>query len=96
MTVLQQTQQRLSQHRASLVSRYPIRRMALFGSVARNESTPGSDVDILVEFSQPVGFQFFELAQELETLLGQKVDLVSRNGIKPAYFSAILPDLVDV
>jgi uncharacterized protein len=96
MTPLQQTRQLLGEHRASLATRYPIRRMALFGSVARNEATPESDIDILVEFDKPVGFQFFELAEELETLLGKKVDLVSQHGIKPDYFSAILPDLIDV
>ena len=96
MTVLQQTQQLLSQYRPILASRYPIQRLALFGSVARNEATPDSDVDILVEFSKPVGFQFLELAHELEILLGKKVDLVSKNGIKPAYFNAISTDLIDV
>ncbi len=96
MTVLQQTQTVLGQYRPFLASRYPIRRMALFGSVARNEATPDSDVDILVEFSRPVGFQFFELAHELERILGRKVDLVSRNGIKPTYFEAISDDLIDV
>jgi len=79
-----------------LSARYPIRRLALFGSVARNEHTPQSDIDILVEFSQPVGFQFFELAKDLENYLGQPVDLVSRNGIKPAYFAQIEADLLDV
>ncbi len=79
-----------------LSERYPIRKLSLFGSVARNEANPNSDVDILVEFSQPVGFQFFNLAKELEHYLKIPVDLVSRNGIKPAYFATIEPDLIDV
>ncbi len=79
-----------------LVKRYPIERMAIFGSVARNESTTLSDVDILVELNQPIGFTFFDLAKELETHLQMSVDLVSRNGIKPAYFAAIEPDLIYV
>ena len=78
------------------MTRYPIRRLAMFGSHARNEATPGSDVDILVEFSEPVGLQFFELARELEQILQKPVDLVSRYGIKPACYSAIEPDLIDV
>ena len=80
----------------SLAKRYPIGRLALFGSVSRNEHTTKSDVDILVEFTKPVGFQFFELARELEFYLDLPVDLVSRNGIKPAYFKEIEPDLIDV
>ncbi len=96
MNTLQDTRRLLSQHRSQLATRYPIQRLALFGSFARNEATPDSDVDILVEFSQPVGLKFFELALELENLLHQPVDLVSRHGIKPAYFAAIEPDLIDV
>lgn len=79
-----------------LLKHYPISRLAIFGSVARNETTSLSDVDILVEFNKPIGFQFFNLAKELEIYLQMPVDLVSRNGIKPAYFAAIEPDLIDV
>lgn len=98
MNALEHTRQLLVQNRAQLAARYPIRRLALFGSYARNEVTPDSDIDIdiLVEFSQPVGLQFLQLAQELEQLLHKHVDLVSRHGIKPAYFAAIEPDLIDV
>lgn len=92
----QQIIEKLAASRSVLVKRYPIKRLALFGSYARDEATPGSDIDVLVEFSQPVGFQFFDLAQELERLLDHPVDLVSRNGIKPAYYAAIEPDLIDV
>lgn len=88
--------EKLIASRPVLVKRYPIKRLALFGSYARDEATPDSDIDVLVEFSQPVGFQFFDLAQELEGLLEHPVDLVSRNGIKPAYYAAIEPDLIDV
>lgn len=67
--------------------------MGLFGSVARDEATDSSDLDILVEFSRPVGMEFLEMAEELETLLHCKVDLVSRKGIKDRYFAAIERDL---
>lgn len=92
----QDTTRILTQHRPLLAARYPIKRLAIFGSYARNEATPDSDVDILVEFSQPVGMQFLELAYELEQLLQKPVDLVSRHGIKPAYYAAIESDLIDV
>jgi len=92
----QQILKKLAASRPVLAERYPIKRLALFGSYARDEATPDSDIDVLVEFSQPVGFQFFDLALELEGLLGRSVDLVSRNGIKPAYYAAIEPDLIDV
>ncbi len=70
--------------------------MALFGSVARNEQSDVSDVDVLVEFNGRIGSGFLTLAFELEEELGTKVDLVSRGGIKPKYFRAIEPDLIYV
>jgi predicted nucleotidyltransferase len=73
--------------------RYPIRSMALFGSVTREDFGPESDVDILVEFDGAVGSRFIDLALELETHLGRKVDLVSRKGIREKYFQEIVQDL---
>lgn len=96
MNDLQQIQSRLRSIYPSLLQRYPIKRLAIFGSTARNERTPESDFDIMVEFSRPVGFQFFELANELENFLKCHIDLVSRNGIKPAYYAEIQNELVDV
>ena len=79
-----------------LAKRYPIKKLSLFGSVARQEANVKSDIDILVEFSSPIGIQFFNLAKDLENTLQHSVDLVSRNGIKPNYFAEIEPDLIDV
>lgn len=79
-----------------LAKNYPISSMAIFGSVSRGEDGSGSDVDILVEFSKPAGMQFIHLAYELERILQKKVDLVSKNGIKAAYFEEIQPDLIYV
>ncbi len=72
---------------------FHVRSLAVFGSYARNEQQPDSDVDILVEFDAPVGVEFIDLANYLEDLLQMRVDLVSRNGIKLKYFSEIQPDL---
>ena len=84
----------LHKHKLSLFAKYPIRSLALFGSYAPNGAREGSDVDILVEFSQPVGFEFIDLAGELEELLQQKVDLVSKNGVKPNVWPFIEKDLI--
>ncbi len=67
--------------------------MAVFGSVSRGENNENSDVDILVDFSQPIGIGFIDLADELENILKQRIDLVSRNAIKPKYFEQIKNDL---
>lgn len=88
--------QDLKRLKSSLAKRYPLKTMALFGSVSRSEHGKDSDVDILVEFDGKIGSRFIDLAEELESALGIKVDLVSRNGIKPKYYEAIRKDLIYV
>jgi uncharacterized protein len=75
---------------------FPLGRMSLFGSVARGESLPDSDVDILVEVDPSIGLGFVTLAERLEAVLGRKVDLVSRRALKPAFWKQIEPELIDV
>lgn len=62
---------------AKLCRRYHIRRLALFGSVLREDFRPESDVDMLVEFepNQTPGLEFFTIEDELGQLLGRRVDL---------------------
>ena len=87
----------LKKVKPSLEKKYGVKDLALFGSYSRNTAVPGkSDVDVMVDFSQPIGITFIDLADELEQLLQLKVDLVSRRGIKPKYFSVIEPDLIYV
>jgi predicted nucleotidyltransferase len=74
----------LRQESAELTKQFGVKSLLLFGSVARNESTSGSDVDLLVEFNRPVGyFGFFALQDYLETLLGCSVDLGTFQSLKP-------------
>jgi predicted nucleotidyltransferase len=75
---------------------FPLGRMALFGSVARGDTHDESDVDILVEVEPSIGLGFVTLAERLETVLGRKVDLVSRRALKPAFWKQIEPELIDV
>ena len=87
----------LKQAKPSLQIKYGVKDIALFGSYSRNTAVVGkSDIDLMVAFSKPIGLAFVDLADELEQLLQTKVDLVSRNGIKPKYFTAIEPDLIYV
>lgn len=79
-----------------LLKYYPIKHLALFGSISRQENNADSDVDIMVEFDRPVGMEFIHLCYELEKILNRKVDLVSRNGIKEKYFNEIKDDLIYV
>jgi predicted nucleotidyltransferase len=95
MTARDQILRTLREQRELLSRRYPIRRLALFGSWARGEALEKSDVDVLVDVDPSIGMRFVDLAEELERALGRPVDLVSRNGIKPAYWVRIEPELID-
>jgi uncharacterized protein len=80
-----------------LFDQYHIASLSLFGSVARNEARAGSDVDLLVEFSQPTGlFTFIELQQHLEMLLGCKVDLGTPRSLKPGIKTRVLQEAIRV
>ncbi len=86
----------LQQKKAILIEKYPITSIAVFGSYAREEQTQESDVDIIVEFSDSIGFKFIDLADELEDILKMNVDLVSKSGVKQKYFAQIQNDLIYV
>jgi predicted nucleotidyltransferase len=58
-----------------LKDRYGVERIAIFGSFAKGNQTPKSDIDILVQLTKPIGLDFMELADYLEEILGKKVDL---------------------
>lgn len=96
MKTLQEIKSTLNRNKQQLFAKYPIKSLATFGSYARNEQMEKSDVDIMVEFKDKVGLQFIDLAEEIESLIGFKVDLVSKNGIKERYYKAIESDLVYV
>ena len=75
---------------------FHVKSIGIFGSAVRTDFTPESDIDLIVEFDQPVGISFIDLADFLELKMQTKVDLVSRNGIKPQYFTAIEKEIVYV
>jgi predicted nucleotidyltransferase len=86
----------LQKNKTDLINRYNLKSIALFGSITRNEATEKSDVDILVEFDKPIGLDFVLLADELETILDVKVDLVTPAAIKPKMLEYIKRDLLYV
>lgn len=77
-----------------LAEKYAVNSIGLFGSVVRDDFSTTSDVDIIVEFSKPIGIEFVDLAEYLEKIIERNVDLVSRNGIKPKYFERIEKEIV--
>ena len=69
--------------------------LGLFGSFARENQKPSSDVDILVEFNEPVGFfHFYDVKIFLESILGRKVDLIVEDALRPEMRERIKEELV--
>jgi uncharacterized protein len=87
---------RLATHRAELAP-FRVASLALFGSAARSDLGPESDVDMLVTFIGPATFDgYMDLKAFLEDLLGRSVDLVTSEALKPALRSRIAHELVHV
>ncbi len=73
----------ITDRRAEFAVRFSVRRIGIFGSVARGEAGPESDVDILVEFAEPTFDHYMDLKFCLEEILNRKVDLVLADSVKP-------------
>src|SRR5438093_1137219 len=78
-----------------LAAKYGLRRFALFGSFAGGVPNAESDVDILVEFERPLGLKFMEFADELESVLGCHVDLLTETGLKTIRSNRVAADIAD-
>lgn len=87
----------LKQQNAELARQFGVKKLLLFGSVARDEATSVSDVDLLVEFNKPVGyFGLFALQDHLEKLLGCPVDLGTPDSLKPRIRERVLGEMIPV
>lgn len=79
------------------LNQFAVKSLAVFGSVARGETTESSDIDLLVEFNQPIGlFEFIRLKNYLEDLTGSKVDLVTSDAFRPSMRDTILSEAIYV
>ena len=87
----------LKQKNAEMTKQFGVKTLSIFGSVARNEATFTSDVDLLVEFNRPVGyFGLFALQDYLEKLLGCPVDLGTPDSLKPRIRERVMGELIRV
>jgi len=85
---------KLRRHKPVLHERFGVERIGLFGSYAKGKETPTSDVDIFVQFGRPIGWEFIDLKDYLEDVLGKRVDLVTEGALKPQLKDAILSEVV--
>lgn len=96
MTSLNSILETLKLHKPYLHEKYGVSEIGVFGSYIRNDFTEKRDVDILVDFDRRIGIEFLNLADELETILRNKVDLSKKELIKAHYWPYIKKDLVYV
>jgi len=82
--------------KAYLHEQWGITKLGIFGSVARGEATPESDIDILYEYQQPLGFALVDFGDFLEERLGRPVDLLSKKAVRAHIWAWIAPDVRDV
>lgn len=87
----------LAANRNELRERYSVKSISIFGSYARGEQKPKSDLDLLVELDEPIGlFGLMDLEDHIGRLVGLKVDLVTKNSLKPFVKKDILREAVYV
>jgi predicted nucleotidyltransferase len=96
MRTLTDIKEILERHKNELRQKYKVKEIAVFGSYARGEQKDISDIDIMIEFEEPVGFEFIHLADYLEKILGIKVDLTTQDAIKINRWRYIKEDLIYV
>ncbi len=76
-----------------LREKYYVEKIGIFGSYARGEEEEESDVDIIVKFFRPIGWDFVDLKDFLEKELDKKIDLTTENALKPQIKEAILSEV---
>lgn len=85
----------LKRKKPDIAKKYPIKTLGLFGSYVRGQQKKNSDLDVLVEFSRPIGLiKFLSLENYLSQLVGVKVDLVAKNALKPRIGKHILQETI--
>ncbi|MEW6288438.1 MAG: nucleotidyltransferase family protein [Thermodesulfobacteriota bacterium] len=89
MKTKQQIMKLLAMNKPELEKRFGVKTLALFGSYARGDMRPDSDVDILVDVPPEIGLEFVTLADRLENLLGLPVELVSRRAINTQFYQSL-------
>jgi uncharacterized protein len=95
MKTFEEVKQQLLQIKPRLQQVYQVTELGIFGSYARQEQTETSDVDVLIDYDQaPTLFKLVELRDDLSNVLGMKVDVVTKNGLKPRIRERVLSEVV--
>ena len=76
-----------------LSSEFGVKRIGVFGSVAKQAERDESDIDLVVEFDRPIGLKFISLAEYMEKLFGRKVDILTRDGVRNIRVKRVSTDI---
>lgn len=90
MTEANHIENKLKELKPLLKEKYHVKKIGYFGSFANGDYDSESDVDILVEFSEPLGWEFIDLKSLLEERLHRSVDLVTKNALKKQMKESVL------
>jgi uncharacterized protein len=97
MKTLTEIQSLLRSHSADLRSKFKVKSLFIFGSYVRNEQTELSDVDVLIEYTEPISlFWLVDTELYLSDLLGIKVDLIMKHSVRPEIKASVLREAVVV
>jgi hypothetical protein len=94
MKTKKEIEETLKKYKPILREKFSVKEIGIFGSYVRGEESEHSDIDILVKFSSPMGWEFIDLKEFLEKILGKKVDLVTVQALKPQLKDSILREVV--
>lgn len=95
MKTIEELKKILSVHKPEIKEKFNVKSIGIFGSYVRSEPKIKSDVDVLVEFTEPIGmFDFLDLEEYLQNIFKLKVDLVSKKALKPKIGEYILNEVV--
>lgn len=87
--------QKLSLLKPELQEKYAVSELALFGSYSRDEQTGNSDIDIMVDFSKPIGIEYLDVVYRIQAAFEEvPVQVVAKKAIKEKYFDRLKQDLL--
>jgi len=94
MKTREEIEETLKRFKPMLREKFNVKEIGFFGSYVRGEESETSDVDVLVDFFEPIGWEFIDFKEFLEEILGLEVDLVTVKALKPQLKEKILKEVV--
>ena len=94
MKDIKSLEKKLKELKPILKEKYKVKSIGIFGSYARQEAKNDSDIDILIDFSGNIGWEFIDLKKFLEKELEKEVDLVTHEALRPEFKENILKDVI--